>query len=284
LAGCIGPTPPPAPTPSEPRPLAEIISAIDANAARATLALWSNAVTVTASLRDEQGRTQVHNLEGSLLFRPPRDLRVDLRHGLGERVMGIGSNADEFWAWIEPQRASLWWGRHRHAGRPCAEGAPVRPDQLAGILGVTALPRAGGDLVGPAQKALATHDALYYLRRRDDGSWTLDREYLVERDPPFLVRVIVFFDERGRRSMSAYLDDYRPAWPDGPLVPHRLNVRWPADDASFTLEAAAMEGKNQVHPAAFTRPQSDRLPPTIRRIIQVDARCDRSADEGEAPR
>ncbi len=266
----------------------EITEAIEANAARLDQALWSSNASVTARFLDRQRVERTYNLEGAFLYQAPRSLRVDLRPGVGDQVMQIGSNDDDYWVWIEPEMGLLWWGRYRYLGRPCAGRMAVRPDQLVAALMLDGLPRRGGRLIGPARKHGNTYDILYYVRCDDAADraasseggaaleYRLDREYWVERVPPFMVRVVQFRDALGRVVTSALLDDYRPAWDGGPLVPHTISMHWPLDDGRFTLMLTGLRGMpaDKVSPRAFLRPTDETLPPGVREVVQVDADCE----------
>ena len=286
LCGCPPPAGPRGPVVSSvPREARQIVDVVQANAAQLDQALWSSTISVTARFKDGQGKPHVYNLEGNMLFRKPRDLRIDLRHGLTDRVMGIGSNAEDYWVWVEPEMGSMRWGRHRNAGRACAEKIAVRPDQLAAVLGFGGLPESPGELIGPGRKFGREFDILSYWKASKDGrTLGLDREYFVDRTSPFLVRLVVFYDEFGRRVMSALLDDYRAAWPEGPLVAHSINIAWPQDDGIFTLRAERIEGRTTVSPKAFDRPTQAVLPGGVREIIQIDADCDKTASSSPADR
>ncbi len=75
---------------------------------------------------------------------------------------------------------------------------------------------------------------------------------------------------------SAFLDDYRPVWEDGPLVPHAVSIIWHQDDGKFTMSISRMQGlpAEKVSPRAFLRPTADELPAGITDAVQVDADCD----------
>jgi len=248
---------------------------IQANAARLDRALWSSSVTVTARFLDHAGDEKLFNLEGTLLFQKPRNLRVDLRPGLGDQVMQIGSNPDAYWVWVEADLNMMRWGRHEFVGRSCTDTVAVRPDRLASALGLGGLPDDAAGLIGPARKFGKTYDILYYLRATPAGTYEIDREYFVERVPPYQIRLVIFRDENGRRSMSAFLDDYRPTWQGGPVASHAVNIEWPQDEGRFTMQIGAMQGKTaeQVAARAFERPTRDRLPPGME-IRQLDEDCE----------
>lgn len=259
-----------------PRPLRDIISAIDANAALLNQALWSSTVHVATRFRDESGRLHTFDLDGTLLFRPPHSLRLDLSHPLGEKVMQVGSNDDEYWVWIAPEVRRMWWGRHRNVGRACARRLVVQPNELICALGVAGLPRDDSGELGPTRIHGRQHDILRYWRRIESGEYRLAREYRVDLAPPHLVRVVVFRDEFGDYEVSAYLDEHRPAWPGGPLVPHAIHVISHKNRDEFTLRMKAAEPRpdNAIAPRAFLRP-TDRLPAEIGdNIVQIDDDCD----------
>ncbi|QDV91541.1 hypothetical protein RAS2_26440 [Phycisphaerae bacterium RAS2] len=261
------------------RETGEIERVIRANGAKLNGALWSPSISVYAEFPDERAARRSYNLEGTLLFRAPRDLRIDLRPTLGDPVMGIGSNAEDYWLWIEPELHRMRWGRHVHAGMPCAGELPVRPDQLAAVL----RPGLPDDrkLLGPIRTWGPNYDKLQYIRRGlGDGPvgepWLVDREYWVERVEPYMVRQVVFRDAMGRIAVSARLDDYRAAWEGGPLLPHQVNVLWPRENAHFTLHADGwrpMAGE-KVHARAFARPTNETLPAGVTSIEQIDALCE----------
>lgn len=270
ISGC--PPPQPARPPTPPRDSAEIVSLINDNNRRIDRPLYSPAVRVAAHFRDERGRPHDFNFDGTLLVRKPRELRLDLRHPLGEPVMGVGSNDDDFWAWVKPELSTFWWGRHRHVGKTCADPIPLRPEQLLETLGIHVLPTGDAELVGPARMYGNEFDRLLYLRRDEDGRFRLDREYWIERRPPHLVRVILFRDAYGRRAVNAWLGDYRPAWDGGPLVAHEVSVFWPEDDGRLSMSVSRFTVPSRISPRAFARPEASALGLTRQR--QVDETCD----------
>ena len=277
-SGCPPPQkPPPVPTPQPSRSLEEIVSTIEHNAALLDQALWSGSIHVVARFRDEDDREHVYNLDGNLLYRQPRDLRVDLRPGLGNQVMQIGSNENDYWVWVEPELETMWWGRHRHVGKGCARKIVVRPDRIVSALGVGGLPGVEEGLIGPARKFGRNRDILYYLRRLPGGEYKIDREYWIDRVPPYQIRVVIFRDGMGKVSMSALLDNYQPAWEGGPMVARDVSIIWPEDGGKFTLSMDGVRGvpSDGVRAGSFDRPSPERLPRRLRHnVVQVDADCD----------
>ena len=257
------------------RPVREIVRTINANAARLDRALWSNNVDVTTRFHDEKGKVHTFDLEGSLLYRAPMSLRLDLAHGLGERVMQVGSNNEEYWVWIAPEVRRMWWGYHRNSGRECARRLIVQPSEVICALGLSGLPRGEPGLIGPMRLKGKTHDILQYWRLNEAGEYQPAREYRVDRSAPHLVRLVVFRDDYGDFEVTAYLDEYAPAWQGGPLIPHLINVKSHRNGDEFTLsiKGTSPMPDAKINPTSFQRPR-DRLPAEIgNNIEQVDKNC-----------
>jgi len=282
VPGCPpGPRVRPSGPPLPPRELHEIVEVVNRNHALLDRPLWSRGVSISARIKDEKGKDHAYNLEGSLLFRQPLNLRVDLRPGVGDQVMQIGSNSDDYWVWIEPELKIMKWGRHRYAGKPCSEPMTIRPDQFAAALGLTGLPSPETGLIGPVRRYGKTHDILCYLRPKEDGGYAFEREYWVDRAPPYMMRMVLYRDRLGRISMSSMLDDYKPVWDGGPLVAHAININWPGDEGWLRLFLGPLKDTEaaRISPKAFVRPTAAELPRGIDRIIQVDTACDLTASE-----
>lgn len=268
--------------PPAPRPLTDIIATLEANHRALDRPIWSNSVTVKAHFKDSRDEEHTYNLDSSLLFSRPMSLRMDLKPGLGDQVMQIGSNLEDYWFWVEPKLGMMRWGRHRHVGKPGTHHLAIRPDQLVAALGLGSLPSAADGFTGPAPKAGKTYDQLTYLHRRPTGGYVL-REYKIDRVEPYMIRLVVFVDESGRRTMSAFLDDYRPAWEGGPLVAHHVNIEWPLNGGRFTMWIDKMRLAPPVHPRAFDRPTAEVLPAGVTDIVQVDAACDEPTSNTAPP-
>jgi len=256
--------------------LRTIIDTINANNAQIDRTLYASPVQVSARFVDDRGQPHSFTLEGGLLVRCPTEFRLDLRHALGEPVMQVAANTDEFWLWIRPEASTYWWGRFANVGKPCMDPMPLRPDELADVLGMRPLPTARNGAIGPARIFGEKYDRLIYLRK-DDEAYAVEREYWVDRTPPYLIRLILFRDVAGRRGMNALLDDYRPAWSGGPLVAHKISVYWPQRDARLEqgrllLSIDRWTEPGRVSARAFTRPTT--APDGISRTVQVDADCD----------
>lgn len=273
LCGCVGcPPPDRGPPPGPPRTKAQITGTIETNADRLESVLLAKHLSVSAKVSDEKGRPHNYNLEGTLLYKRPRDIRIDLRPGIGDQVMGIGSNDEVFWMWIEPEVGSMRWGHHANVGKPCAASGSSMPFQLASALGL-GLPGENEGLKGPSLKRTDQFDVLNYSRVEGEDSIS-DREYWVDRRAPFMVRKIVFRDTRGKDTVEATLDGYKADYDGAPLAPHKIEVRWLGSNSRLRMEVSSYKAPPEVSPKAFTMPTKEELPDGVNKIIQVDEDCD----------
>lgn len=276
VAGCPPPQPPPPTHPTPPRSQAEIVAVIHANERKLDRALWSSSVKVVARFTDEKGKSHPYNLEGSLLFQRPRNLLINLRPGLGDNVMQVGSNDGEYWAWIEPELARMWWGHHENTGKPCSQDVLINPSELVAAMGI-GLPGPASGLIGPILKRGKETDFLDYTRTSSSGRVRFVQEYRVMREPPFLVEVVIVFDNSGGHAMTAHLSEYKPAWENGPLLAHKISIDWPKDGNKLNMAIGGFKpvDTDKLRGSAFARPtESPPLPPAVlRNVIQVDANC-----------
>lgn len=177
----------------------------------------------------------------------------------------------------------MWWGRYEHANKPCAQRVLVRPDELVAALGIGLPKTEGTDLIGPIRRSGKKFDILQYVRLTSDGLPEPVQEYWISRKAPYLVELVAFFDQYGRKAMTASLTDYQPAYEDGPLLAHKVSVFWPIEGSKLSLAVRRYRGidSTKLKESAFARPiESPPLPSSVsQNIFRIDADCD-SFDSG----
>src|SRR5438105_4341623 len=118
--------------------MAQVISAINANAGGIT-SIWSDH-TFRAWIHDDRGKQHYVDGDGVLLFRKTPDKRDELLLQ-GKSVIGkifeIGSSSGpeaQYWVAVVPEVATEWWGYYKNLGKPCARPVPIRPDLVMEVL------------------------------------------------------------------------------------------------------------------------------------------------------
>ena len=273
LPACVPELPPLAPPAA---PLPEVVARVNANNERIN-AVYAARCALAGVLTDENGRARRVDLQGPLRYAKPRQLYLDLQAfgGLAGAAR-IGSNPLRYWLAINGGELDKFvWGKYEHLDESDVREFPLRPDLLIEALGVNPLPRARGGLLEPVRQTSSEYDELIYLRFTHDGRLVIDREYYIDRRPPFLIRRIVLRDAAGAEAMVARLSNYKPVGGNGPLTAKTIELSWPQQQA--TLELKLWARKLMVWDAprrekVFAFPI--RLMASHDRVTQIDAHHD----------
>lgn len=278
LPACVSEPPPPAPPPA---PLADVVARVNANNERIN-AVYAAHCALAGVLTDESGRARRVDMQGPLRYAGARQLYLDLK-AFGGIAGGatIGSNAERYWLAINGgERDKFVWGKYEHLGEPDVREFPLRPDLLIEALGVNPLPRARGGLLEPVRQSSSEYDELIYLRFTEDGRLAIDREYYIDRRPPFLIRRIVLRDAAGAEAMVARLSDYEPVGSDGPLTAKTIELSWPQQQATLQLKLWArklMDWDSARREKVFAFPVG--LMASHETVTQIDAHHDEPTTE-----
>lgn len=249
-------------------PRSVAIARVNENNARIGPGIRCKGVTANIRMKDNHGQERRFMLDGALVFVKPRSLYFDLRQ-LGSTAVRVGSNPEEYWLWIKPERDTVWWGRYDRLDTLRDSDMPIRPDQLVEALGVDTLEMSPTEIGSPLYRVTSDWHQLVYYELDRMGYGVIEKEYWLDRRPPFLIRRIIFRDALGRVVMSARLDDYIPAADDASVfMPSRIRADWPREDGSMDLRIRRWENRATTPPPnapAFDRPRN------VTESIQVDA-------------
>lgn len=283
LTGCPRPQPPQYAF----VPMHEAIRQVNANNARLGHppgGIKASPVDATGQLRESrESSPRSFSLAGTLVFRKPKDLVLQLREGLGgSPVMQAGSNQHEYWLWVKPEINTLWWGLHTRdeapvqereedaATQPAASGPspdtrpasgntpspatprdemPIRPDHLIEVLGLSELPTDTTGPDGPVYRPEETRNVLIFLAYDADGQAYIQKEYYLDRAPPYLVREILFREADGRIQMRAALTEHAVVPTTNAYAPHRIRIDWPAADSWLELRLRRLMTPPEPFPA-----------------------------------
>ncbi len=210
IAGCAPKNPPRGPIgyfgPTDPLPV--VLAQIRANNAPIR-SLWTRH-DFEATVYDEQKKSHFVSGDGTLLFRKPRDLRIDGNKDIAGNIFQLGSNGDQFWAKVAAGTDTLWVGQYKNAGKPCMKDMPVRPDLIMEVLGVTDVPE--NLLADPTPVMRFNNDTdTYMILWVARGSTQLNpvKEIFYDRVTKLPTLVLVFGND-GRVALSAKLSKHKP--------------------------------------------------------------------------
>jgi len=247
----------------------EAIARVNANSRQIDRPLLGKPLTVRGHFTDPDGQIRRFDVRGWLLYyneppQAPRFLRLKLDQ-LGQTVLELGSNEQEYWLWIRPEIDTYWHGRYDRLAGGSAEQMPFRPDQVIEALGLAVLPTDTRGPNGPVYRVMDEANQLLFIRYTRTEQGYISKEYWLDRRAPGLVRRIVFRSPDGRVVMEASLDDYRPVVDSGegpgppqsapPLAACRISIRWPRHGAEMNLRVGRWRFRPDAGPQIFRSPR-----------------------------
>ncbi|MCI0685171.1 MAG: hypothetical protein L0Y71_23990 [Gemmataceae bacterium] len=201
------------------------------------------------SFRSDDLQITVHagaipvGLSGKLMTQKPLHFRMS-GDALGNRVVDLGSNDQEFWWWIskdDPPDQYYCSYKDMQDGRLRSLPFPFQPQWIMETLGLGPY--------GPAEKYEMDHDE-YHLRLVERGrspQGRMVRKVIVmKRTPqkapnPQVVQYLLLDDATGQELCSAHISRAQQL-AGGALLPQRMELRWPAAKArlDMTFNGAAI--------------------------------------------
>jgi hypothetical protein len=179
--------------------------------------------------RDADGKRRHFNLDAKLLVRPADYMRFVMEHALSGDEVRVGMNETMWWVWVARPEEQELEGRRGEGGVLIGGTVPVRAQQLMEALGLAPLSPETA-----AQRITDEHQQLIYVIP-GDGRRVIEKEFWIDRYSPWLLRRVLYRDTEGRIVLSSELDNYRPIEGTGALLPHRLRMTWPGEDAEMRL-------------------------------------------------
>ncbi len=241
LAGVVGCPPghPLAPV-TDDVPMQTVVSRVNRNARGMNFLLRAGGVSASGQIVREDGKKESFDAPGTLFFRRPRNLLMELQHTLGAGKIEIGSNETEFWYWERLDHARYFTANHTSMAKPWETDVPLRPDQFLDMLGLQELPLQSAAGKGPIFKVDAEYYHLDFFDKDDLGRAYRAKTVAVSRRPPFLVSGITYYNSDSRPWMKADLLEYRPIEGTLVLAPRRIEVRSLENPSRLTLEFGNM--------------------------------------------
>jgi len=271
LLTCLTGCPPPTErVPLDPIAMERAIGIVNANADRLTTCLKAEG-DAACRFRTPDGKHYQSDLRGVLVVIPPRHLYGTLQSGLGTREILLGSDDEQYWLHVERDDDTLRYGHYSALEDEPVSSLPLRPDQVIEALGLNPLPVDTRGHLGPVQRIADAHQQLLFLTYDPTGQGIIRKEYWLDRHEPRLVRRILFRDALGRVAMDSLLDDHRRPEEGAPMLPHRVRIAWPLEEATLDFRIRTwnpMPDRTTDHPAFV--PPHERDPGAFRNIIDLD--------------
>jgi len=238
-----------------PIPRHEAITIVNDNAERITGTLRASGSVSGHVTVDDRKRS--FDVSGTLFFLKPRFVRFDLKSIAGTEFL-VGSNTEHYWVFSKPGGEHYICRPHDPDRDPAAEGIALRPDQIVNALGLLPItPPKGEHLIWPpVQRVVDEHQQLLFVQRDPLRGLILEKEYWLSGFDDRLVRRVIFRDAEGLVEMISDLSEYAPLDDDGdaalegrpPLLPGRIEARWPKDGAAIRFNIRKWQLYEQLGP------------------------------------
>lgn len=252
-------------------PMETVVSRVNRNARGMNFLLRAGGVSATGKLARTDGKVESFDAHGTLFFRRPRNLYLELKHSLAGKIE-IGSNDREFWYWERFEDDRYYTGEHARMSKPWESEVPLRADQLLEMLSLQELPLASGGAEGPVFKVAPEHYQLDFFDRDEAGRPFRVRSVEISRRPPFLVSAITYYNPDQRPWMKALMREYKPIEGTMVFAPRRIEVQSLTDESRMTLEFGNMRpsDNDKVERQRIARSPLERGEDDIGQVIRMD--------------
>ena len=234
------------------QPMSRVIGRVNANSAWMTFVLEAHGEVKAQHVKPD-GKTEPFDGTVDLIYRKPRDLAMNIKHTLGD-VMQAGSNGEEFWVWKKLNQDVYWWGRHAELDPQAAAKLPIRPDQLAEVIGVSGLPSQSDPKRGPRFDTYGDYYQLTFFATNAGRSYAYE-VIKIDRHWPYLVCGVTFYSPAGREMTVAHLGRYEQVGDSALLMPRLVWIDWPGQQEFLHMTFDKMQPYAQDPTRVFTSPR-----------------------------
>ena len=238
---------------------------------------------------DDKGNSHSVSARGVILYRAPHELRIVADNEFGP-IFEMGATDEFYWLKVIPQMDTLWWGKMKNAGKPCAGAMPIRPDLIIDVLAVGLID--SNLLHEPYTVMRFNNDADAYMLDsliRGPDRMLVQKEVWYDRRT-LLPGLVLLFDANGRVVLQAHLENYQALPMDGvppdrwPQIATVYRLRFPDTGSSMTFSLSQQALTKNGVPRAGVIHLPNLNNPGVKNVIQVDAACDQAETPAAPPR
>ena len=218
-----------------------------------------------------QGIKTLPSLRGMMVVEKPSNFRLGAK-ALGNPVVDIGSNKDEFWYWIskaDPPYQVYCSYDDLKQGRVRRMPFPFQPEWVMETMGL-------GPYSAKNYKLESDDRTLKLIEKTTSPQGTPVRKVIVFKRTPVqypqaqVTDFLLLDDATGKEMCSAHITEVQEVGSERALIPRRLELRWPAEKLTLTMRLNEVTVNPQVHPPTFTRQIMRDIQPFNLARMQVD--------------
>ena len=194
-------------------------------------------------------------LRGVMVSQKPRNFRLGAKT-LGNPVVDLGSNDQEFWYWIskaDPPYQVYCAYKDLNEGRVRRMPFPFQPEWVMESMGLGPY--------GPADKYKLEHDAdtVRLVEKTTSPQGAPVRKVIVFKRRPVaapnaqVTDYLLVDDASGKEICGARISEVQVDRNTGAILPKRIELRWPSEKLKLALRMDGTVVNPQVSPLVFTR-------------------------------
>lgn len=198
---------------------------------------------------------QSFGLRGKMMAQKPRNFRMSA-DSLGNRVVDLGSNDEEFWYWISKSKPpyQVYCGyKDLKEGRVKQMPFPFQPEWVMETMGLGPY--------GPVDryKMESDNDTIRLVESSTSPQGRPVKKVIVfkrrpQQPPQPQVTDYLLIDEgTGKEICSAKISEVQIERTTGATLPRRLELRWPAESVKLAMKFDDLSVNPQLPPSAFVR-------------------------------
>lgn len=249
--------------------------------------LWSTHYYEAKVVDPKTGKSNFVNGNGALLYRAPMGFRLVGKKDLVGDVFEVGSTDEYYWLKLVPEADRMWFGEHRHAGKPCVEQVPIQPNLVMEVLGIGTIGTDFTQMPTPVMRFNPDADAYMMVWVATAGGagagpqrLAAQREVWYDRQTK-LPKLVILFDRDGRPVLRANLAAHRPvevagqppeSWPKV-ATDYRLYFPETQSTMSIRLEEVKLDNKGVPARRGIVFPGATPDEAGVREVIKLDQNC-----------
>jgi hypothetical protein len=223
---------PPAARPDE----ASLVRYLNENAARV-----QGVQSTNVAIDCKQGKQPI-GLDGKLVCQKPRNFRLKAVV-VGNPAVDIGSNGDEFWYWISKANPPyVYHCSYKELGTGKVNiPFPFQPDMVVAALGMAEYdPKAKYELREQPKYLELIQDVTLPSGQAAKRMTVFNRNKVDAPQPQVIAHVLT--DTKGKLICKATVHQTKLDRESGAILPTKVTLEWPAQDAKMTLSMPDVKG------------------------------------------
>lgn len=285
-AGC-----PPKPEPAKSYvgptdPLIKVVQDINQNNSNLKT-IWSTHYYEANVIDPETGKKNFVNGNGAMLYRAPMGFRLVGKKDLVGDVFEVGSTDEHYWLKLVPEADRMWFGEHRHSGKPCVRKIPIQPNLVLDVLGIGVIGTDFTQMPTPVMRYNPDADVYMLVWVSTVGGagagpqrLAAQREVWYDRQTK-LPKLVILFDRDGRPVLRANLSGHKPVEvPDlqpgtWPKIATQYKLYFPESGStmSITLDEVKLDNKGVPLRRGIVFPGATPDEAGVREVIKLDQDC-----------